>query len=135
MSARNGLFVAAAVGLLFVGCASRADRPDAEITRARTLIEQAERAGAQQYAAAELDQARDKLRLATAAVEDGKNKEARERANEAAAGAELAQARARSGEAQKAAQEVQHSTEALEREAGRRDNTVPQPQPQSQPQP
>jgi hypothetical protein len=141
MSARNGLFVAAAVGLLCVGCASRADRPDAEITRARTLIEQAEKAGAQQYAAVELDQARDKLRLATAAIEDGKNEVARDRANEAAADAELAQARARSGEAQKAATEVQQSTEALEREAGRGNNTVtsppplPQPQPQAQPQP
>ena len=46
-----------------------------EIARARTLIEQAEKAGAQRYAAVELDQARNKLRLADAAAENGKNEE------------------------------------------------------------
>ena len=128
MSLRNGLFVAAAVGLLCAGCAT-SGRPVAEITRARTLIEQAEKAGAQQYAAVELDQARNKLRLADAAAEDGKNDEARARANEAAAGAELAQARATSGAAEKAADEVKRSTDTLERESTRsevqRANTLP----------
>jgi hypothetical protein len=112
---------AAALGVcavLFVtGCAS--NKPVAEVTRARTLIEQAEKAGAQQYAPVELDQARNKLRLADAALEDGKDEEARARANEAAAGAELAQAKASSGAAGKAAAEVQQSTETLRREAQR----------------
>jgi hypothetical protein len=118
MSVRIGLFTAAVVGILCAGCATT-DRPVAEITRARTLIEQAEKAGAQQYAALELDQARNKLRLASAAAEDGKNDEARARANEAAADAELAQARAASGEAKKAADEVERSTETLQRESTR----------------
>ena len=131
MSARNGLFMAAAVGILCAGCATT-DRPVAEITRARTLIEQAEKAGAQQYAAAELDQARNKLRLASAAAEDGKNDEARARANEAAADAELAQARATSGEAKKAADEVERGTDTLERESQRQ---TPPPVPQPPPQP
>ena len=130
MTLRNGFLTAAAVGVLCVGCASHANRPDAEITRARTLIEQAEKAGAQQYAAAELDQARNKLRLATAAVEDGKNDEARARANEAAADAELAQSRATSGEAKKAADEVEQSTETLQREAERNSTAAPLPPPQ-----
>jgi membrane-bound lytic murein transglycosylase len=128
MSVRNGFLLAAAVGALCVGCAT--NRPDSEITRARTLIEQAEKSGAQQYAAAELDQARNKLRLANAAVEDGKNDEARARANEAAADAELAQARATSGEAKKSADEVERSTETLQREADRSQGATPQPQPQ-----
>jgi hypothetical protein len=119
MSVRNGFLIAAAVGLLSVGCASQASRPDAEITRARTLIEQAEKAGAQRYAAVELDQARNKLRLAEAAAEDGKDDEGRARANEAAADAELAMARTNSGEAKKAAEEVQQGTETLRREADR----------------
>ena len=129
MPVRNGFFVAAAIGLLCAGCASQADRPTAEITRARTLIEQAEKAGAQQYAAVELDQARNKLRLADAAAEDGKNDEARARANEAAADAELAQARANSGEAKKAADEVERSTETLQRETDRKPGTTTSPQP------
>jgi len=128
MSLRNGFFMAAAVGILCAGCATT-DRPVAEITRARTLIEQAEKSGAQQYAAAELDNARNKLRLADAAVEDGKNDEARARANEAAADAELAQARATSGEAKKAADEVERSTETLQRESERNQGATPLPSP------
>lgn len=118
MSVKNGFLIAAAVGLLSVGCAST-PRPTAEITRARTLIEQAEKAGAQRYAAVELDQARNKLRLAEAAANDGKSDEGRARANEAAADAELAMARTNSGEAKKAAEEVQDSTDTLRRETER----------------
>ena len=133
MSVRNGFFVVAAIGLFCVGCASQANRPVAEITRARTLIEQAEKAGAQQYAAADLDNARNKLRLANAAVEDGKNDVARARANEAAADAELAQARATSGVAQRAADEVEKSTQTLQRESDRGQSqstsTLPKPTP------
>jgi hypothetical protein len=117
MPRRIGFLVAAAVGLICAGCASQPPVP--EITRARTLIEQAEKAGAQQYAAVELDQARNKLRLADAAADQGKTEEARARANEAASDAELAQAKATSSEAQKAAEEIEKSTETLEREAQR----------------
>jgi len=100
MSVRKGLAGAAATlcaARVFTGCAT--NKPVAEIPRARTLIEQAEKAGAQQYAAVELDQARNKLRLADAAMEDGKQDESRNLANEAAAGAELAQAKAASATA------------------------------------
>lgn len=123
MSARNGFLVAAAVGLLCAGCATR--QPPPEVTRAQTLIEQAEKAGAQQYAAEQLDSARSNLRLATAAARDGKEDEARQRANEAAADAELAQSRAASGNAEKAAKEVQRSTDTLEREAERTQGVTP----------
>ena len=129
MSVRNGFLVTAALGLLCAGCASNANRPTSEITRARTLIEQAEKSGAQQYAASDLDQARNKLRLANAAVEAGKNDEARARANEAASSAELAQARATSGQAKKAADEVQNSTDTLQREATRNEGAAKPPQP------
>lgn len=126
MSVRRGMAGAAVTvcaALFITGCAS--NKPVAEITRARTLIEQAEKAGAIQYAPVELDQARNKLRLADAAAEEGKEDEARARANEAAAGAELAQAKAASSAAGKAAAEVERSTETLQREAQRTD-TVPQ---------
>jgi membrane-bound lytic murein transglycosylase len=118
MRGRNGFLIAAAIGIVSAGCAST-PRPDPEITRARTLVEQAEKAGAQQYAAVDLDHARDKLRLATAANDDKKYDEARARANEAAADAELALARTNSGEAKKSAQEVRESTETLRNEAQR----------------
>lgn len=117
-SMRGGFLMAAALSVFAVGCASTPPAT-AEITRARTLIEQAEKSGAQRYAAVELDQARNKLRLAEAANEDGKGDEARARANEAAADAELAQARTSSGEAQRAAEEVQKSTETLRQESQR----------------
>jgi hypothetical protein len=118
MTVRSGFLIAAAIGIISAGCAST-PRADPEITRARTLVEQAEKAGAQQYAAVELDQARNKLRLADAANKDGKRDEARARANEAAADAELAMARTNSGEAKKAADQVEQSTETLRREAQR----------------
>ena len=117
MSARSSFLIAAAVGLLCAGCATK--QPAPEITRARTLIEQAERAGAQQYAASDLESARNNLRLANAAAEHGKDDEARSHANEAAADAELAQSRAANNTAEKAATEVRKSTETLEREAER----------------
>jgi hypothetical protein len=123
MSARNGFLVAAAIGLLCAGCAAR--QPTPEITRAQTLIEQAEKAGAQQYAAEQLASARSNLRLANAAARDGKEEQARERANEAAADAELAQSRAASGSAEKSANEVQRGTDVLQREAERTQGLPP----------
>ncbi len=125
MSVRNGFLIAAAVSLLSVGCAS-GPRPTAEITRARTLIEQAEKSGAQNYAAVELDSARNKLREADAAAKQGDNDSARARANEASAAAELAAARTSSAEAQKAAVDSQKGTDTLQREATRDTNTSPQ---------
>jgi hypothetical protein len=89
------------------------------MTRARTLIEQAERAGAQRYAAVELESARDKLRQADTAARDGKQEVANERAAEAVADAELANARVRTGEAQRAADELQRSNETLRQETER----------------
>lgn len=115
MSSRNA-FLAAAAAILLAGCASQGPRPESEITRARTLIEQADRAGAQRYASLEIGQARDKLQQADEAMNQGENEKARARANEATADAELALARASSGEAERAAMEVQKSIDDLRRE-------------------
>jgi Domain of unknown function (DUF4398) len=119
-SVRNGFILAAAVGLFsMAGCASESARPTAELSRASTLIDQAEKAGAQRYAAADLDRARDELKQANGAADDGKQQEARYRAGEAAADAELALARADSAEAQHAATQIQEGNEALQNEANR----------------
>src|SRR5262245_25491656 len=126
MSLRNGFLIIAAAGVLAAGCATNPGAT-AEITRARTLIEQAEKSEAQQYAAVELDSARNKLREADDAAKHGDEDSAKARANEAAAAAELASSRAESARAQKAADEVQKSNETLRREASR-DTATPPPQ-------
>jgi macrodomain Ter protein organizer (MatP/YcbG family) len=104
---------------LLAGCATESERPTQEMARAQTLIDQAEKAGAQRYAAAQLEQARAKLDEAQAADRKGKHDDAQQRATEAAADAELAVAMANSGEAQRAAADVQQSVDTLRDEAQR----------------
>ena len=116
MVTRTAALIAAA---LLAGCASSGERPTQEMTRAQTLIDQAEKAGAQRYAAVQLEQARAKLEQAEAADRKGRHDDAQQRAREAVADAELAVAMANSGEAQRAATEVQQSVETLRREAQR----------------
>src|SRR4249919_23013 len=116
MPTRIAILIAAA---LLAGCATQSERPTQEMARAQTLIDQAEKAGAQRYAAAQLEQARAKLDAAKAADRKGNHDDAEHRATEAAADAELAVAMADSGEAQRAATEVQQSVETLRSEAQR----------------
>lgn len=116
MPTRIAVLIAAA---LLAGCATQSERPTQEMARAQTLIDQAEKAGAQRYAAVQLQQARQKLDLAKAADQKGRHDDAQQRATEAAADAELAVAMADSGEAQRAATEVQQSVETLRDEAQR----------------
>ena len=126
MTLRIGSTLAITLLALF-GCASGSQRPTAEFAKAQTLIDQAETAGAQRYAAAELNLARSKLKLAKAAERDGKHDLARQRATEAAADAELAHALSTTAEAQHAAQEVNQGTTSLREEAQR--DTTPNPSP------
>ncbi len=129
MSVGNGPLIGVAASLLTISCAAQSQRPTEEMTRARTLIEQAERDGAQRYAGADLEHARDKLRHADEAAEHGNQVVARQRATEAVADAELASARAASGDAQHAADEVLKSTETLRQEAARDPNATGSSQP------
>jgi hypothetical protein len=109
----------AAVGL--VSCAGEPERPSAEMTRAGTIIGQAEKdTDTQQFAAAELQQARDKLNQAEMASKDGRNAEAERLAMQAALDAEYATAKAGNGEAQKAAEELDRSLESLRQESARK---------------
>jgi hypothetical protein len=118
MSAQLRLLAITAAGLIFAGCASEPP-PSQDVTRARTLIEQAEKAGAQRYAAVELESARDKLQQANAAQEDGEQELANERAAEAVADAELANALTLSGAARAAAEELQRGNDTLRQETER----------------
>jgi hypothetical protein len=119
MKSRVGNAIAASAALAIVACAGEVERPTEQMARASTLIEQAEKAGAQRYAAAELQQARARLAAADDAVEKGKEDQARWLAEEAAADAELAAARTASGEAKQAAEEVARGTQTLQQEAER----------------
>jgi Domain of unknown function (DUF4398) len=112
------LLAATLVSLLVANCASQ-PAPKEELSRARTLIDQAERSGAQRFAEADLNAARGKFQVAETDARDKNNDIARHRANEAAADAELAIARTASGRAQSAAAELQSSLVTLRQEAER----------------
>jgi hypothetical protein len=106
-------------GLASGGCATQGPQPTEEMTRARTLIEQADRTGGQRYAAADLQRAHDELNNADRANAEKKYDEARRYAEAAAADADVAAARAAAGDAQRAAQEVAQSNQTLRQESAR----------------
>lgn len=111
---------ACAIGaaLLFGGCASP-PRPVEELARARATIEQAEQAGAQQFAGADLERARDQLRQADAADKKKDMEAARRMALQAASDAQLAAAKTRQAKAEQAEQEVAAGTQTLKQESDR----------------
>jgi hypothetical protein len=90
-----------------------------EISAARASITDAERAGANEYGGAQLARARDKLRAAEEAAEDGELERARRLAVEADLDADLAVAIARNRETQALAVEVREGLETLEQELQR----------------
>jgi Domain of unknown function (DUF4398) len=113
------------------GCATQSPELTGEMTRAKTLVDQADRAGAQRYAAADLQRAHDELTNADRAIGEGKYDEARRDAESAAADADVASARAAAGEAQRAAHEVVQGNETLRRETEGRDSGATAPPPDS----
>ena len=117
-------FVILTVAALTAGCAT-APRPTEESTRARTLIEQAEQNGAQRYAAADLQEARDKLQQSDEAANQGNMRAAQWRATEASADARLASARAASGKAEAAAHQVDQDLATLRSQTLQNGDPVP----------
>ena len=122
-----------AVAALAAGCASP-PRPTEEMTRARTLIEQAEQNGAQRYAAADLQEARDKLQQSDQAANKGNTRDAQWLATEAAADAQLASARAGSGKAQEASRQVDQDLATLRNQTAQ-GPAIPPPPPDLPPPP
>ena len=113
-AARLSTMTAAAllVAAGMAGCASQ-PKPTAQLVRASTLVSQAEKDGAQRFAAADLQRARDELSNAQTAESDGKYANARRLADRAAADADLASARASSGKSQQSAEQVRRSLDTL----------------------
>jgi len=107
------------------GCASAPPRATTdEVARAQALVGEAEQSGAQQYAAADLQEARDKLQEATA-LEEKQPIQAQHLARESAVDAQLAAARASDGKAQRAVQDVNASLNTLRNEELRHEQTQP----------
>jgi hypothetical protein len=106
---------------LGAGCAS-APIPNEQLTTARTLVEQADKADAQRYAPADLQRAHDELSSAEKAVNERRYDDARRYAENAQVDADLASARASSGAAQRAAREVDRSIDSLRQESERHTN-------------
>jgi hypothetical protein len=120
MSLRTLLIPAAAIVCGFAGgCATQGPQPTEELTRARSVIEQADKAGAQRYAAADLQRAHDELSNADRANGEKKYDDARRYAEAAAADADVATARASAGDAERAAHEVTQANETLRQESAR----------------
>lgn len=114
----------ALAGGTLAGCASSPPMPIAEYSRAQTLVQQAERNQAQQFAAADLTRAREKLNQAGKAMNSRDAKLADRYASEAALDAELALARSSAAQAGRSAAELRASIEELKAES-RRNLTPP----------
>lgn len=120
MSLRIGLVLTPLLlGTLAAGCVTEGPAPVEEVTRARAVLEQADKAGAQRYAAADLQRAHDELSNAERANTEQKYDEARRFAESAEVDADLAMARNSAGEAQHAAHEVVRADDTLRQESDR----------------
>lgn len=108
---------AAAVLIAAAGCAS-SPRPVADLTQAHTLIQQAEQSDAQQFASADLEAARSKIREADAAANSKPDVSIR-LAQESTVDAELALARTRAAKANQALADVNAGTATLRNETQR----------------
>lgn len=114
--------VGLAAVLLLGACRSAGPVPSTQMAQARTSVQQAEEAGARDYAGLDYRRAQQKLEEAEAALADRRHVRARRLAEEAAVDAELAAVRARSAKTQEAVEELRASIRALEQEMSRRDN-------------
>jgi hypothetical protein len=102
---------------ILAACAGSPERPEAEFSRAQTLIQTAEQQGAQEFAGAELERARGKLSQAEINADEGDGEHATRLAQQAAVDAELAAAKAAAAKARQAADELDQSIETLRNEA------------------
>ena len=102
--------------LLFGGCAESEPNPDTEIAHSATMVNQAENAGAQHYAAFDFENAQSKLKEAQKLAMDGEFKKARFLAEEAGVDAELAMAKTETVKAKESEEELKKSIELLQKE-------------------
>ena len=125
MNARYLTFYAVLAAGALAGCAANrpVERSD-DLAQAKASVDEAQRNGAAQYGAAELDLARQKLTAAQRALDDKDEQRAHELADEAKLDADLAQAKAENQEQQAALAEIKDSIRTLQDES-RRDEPRP----------
>jgi hypothetical protein len=120
MFVRNAFIFATAIACgLASACASEGPAPREQMAQARTLVEQADKADAQHYAAADVQRAHEELASAERNYDAKRYDEARADAESAAADADVATARASAGAAEHAAAEVARDNNALRNETQR----------------
>ena len=122
------LFGLLLISVAMLGCANNQERAETaayqqDLVRARASIAEAEQAGAARFGSAELALARDKLRAAERAAEDGDSELARRLAVEADLDADLAAAVTRSEQTRALAAEVRSGLTTLEDELRRAERT------------
>ena len=111
------ILLCAASVVLLGACRSAGPPPTTQMAQARTALEQAQEAGAGEYAAMDLRRAQQKFEEARAALSNRQHVRARRLAEQAAVDAELASIRARSAKTQEAVTELRESIRALQQEA------------------
>lgn len=101
-------------------CATTPAEPVAELAEAQALVQQADAAGASQFAAGPLAQAHAELASAEKLSDSGKSEKARQAAQRASADARLALASTDRAKAEKAATDSDAALNALRAEAQRK---------------
>ena len=130
MSTRIALLTATGtlIALASAGCVAEGPKPNDELTKAHTVVEQADKGGnAQRYAAADLQRAHDELTDADRLSGQGKYDEARGYAQRAEVDADVAVARGNAMEQQKAAADVAQANNTLQQEIERGESTATGP--------
>lgn len=110
----------ALVSVLSTACATAPVAPTADLQAARQAIVSAEESGARQHAAAELDEAKEKLMLADRSARSEKMLEAERLAQESMITGQLAVARTEAAKALEINREMQRSVDAMMEEMRRR---------------
>jgi hypothetical protein len=127
------LFSLLLISAALLGCANNSARVaesagasiayEQDLARARASIAEAEKAGAEEHGSAQLTLARDKIRAAEDAAEDGESERARRLAVEANLDADLATAITRNRQTQALVTEVRAGLRTLEDELRRTEGT------------
>jgi hypothetical protein len=121
-SVRNAVALALGVGILgaLSACSSVSELAKERVAQSETSVQQAQQTvGKSEHGAVELQQARDKLNGAKAAMGKGQGQEAERLAAQAHLYAELAVSKSQSADARKAADEVLASLNMLRQETER----------------
>ena len=106
-------------GIIGIGGCSSTPPPREAVSQAELAVTQAGQGRAPQYAAPELNKARDKLTEAKRAMDAERHAEARRLAEQALVDAQLAEAKAQAEQQRQVLQELRKSIEALKQEAER----------------